>query len=132
MEKTRAALLRQPVTGFLTNGAPDLSSEEVQERLSRSGIPTFFKLIDAWSVRDDAARQLSGDAMQHALGDGEDFELAFTLPADEGRRLLDTQPLGVPVSWIGVCTADAELILETAGRREPLPRIGYTHPFDTY
>jgi Protein of unknown function (DUF2384) len=60
MEHPRTALLRQPVTGFLTNGAPDLSSEEVQERLSRSGIPAFFKLIDAWSVRDEAARQLLG------------------------------------------------------------------------
>jgi hypothetical protein len=60
MEHARIALLRQPVTGFLTNGAPDLSSEAVQERLSRSGIPAFFKLIDAWSVRDEAARQLLG------------------------------------------------------------------------
>lgn len=78
----------------------------------------------------DAARQLSGDAIQHALGDGEDFELAFTVSPEDGKRLLETQPLGVPVSWVGVCTAESGLNLETAGRREPLPPIGYTHPFD--
>jgi len=60
MESTRTARVRLPVTGFLTDGAPDLSREEVQERLSHSGIPAFFKLIDAWSVRDDGARQLLG------------------------------------------------------------------------
>ncbi|HYL12205.1 MAG TPA: antitoxin Xre-like helix-turn-helix domain-containing protein, partial [Terriglobales bacterium] len=54
------ALLEQPFAGFPTNTAPDLSDRHVQERLSRSAIPAFFKLIKAWQVRDEAARRLLG------------------------------------------------------------------------
>ena len=54
------ALVQQPLTGFSTGLPPDLSSKDVQERLSRSAIPAFFKLTQAWQVRDDAARQLLG------------------------------------------------------------------------
>jgi hypothetical protein len=54
------ALLQQPLAGFSTETAPDLSRKGVQERLSRSAIPAFFKLIEAWQVRDEAARQLLG------------------------------------------------------------------------
>ena len=53
------ALLQQPLVGFSTDPAPDLSDKRVQERL-RSAIPAFFKLIDAWQVRDEAARRLLG------------------------------------------------------------------------
>ena len=54
------ALLQQPLAGFSTGPPPDLSSKDVQELLSRSAIPAFFKLTQAWQVRDDAARQLLG------------------------------------------------------------------------
>jgi hypothetical protein len=54
------ALVQQPLTGFSTGLPPDLSSKDVQELLSRSAIPAFFKLTQAWQVRDDAARQLLG------------------------------------------------------------------------
>lgn len=54
------ALLQQPPVGFSAANAPDLASKEVQERLSRSAIPAFFKLIHSWSVRDEAARRLLG------------------------------------------------------------------------
>ncbi len=53
-------LLQTPVAGFLAATAPDLSDRRVQERLSRSAIPAFFKLAETWRVRDEAARQLLG------------------------------------------------------------------------
>ena len=49
------ALLQRPLAGFSTDTAPDLSDRHVRERLSRSAIPAFFKLIEAWQVRDEAA-----------------------------------------------------------------------------
>jgi Protein of unknown function (DUF2384) len=54
------ALLQQPLAGFSTDKAPDLSNKEVRQRLSRSAVPAFFKLVQAWKVRDEAARQLLG------------------------------------------------------------------------
>jgi hypothetical protein len=60
MERRPTAVLRQPRVGFSTIGVPDLASKDVQDRLSRAAVPAFFKLIDAWNVRDEAARQLLG------------------------------------------------------------------------
>jgi len=60
MERTRTAVLTQPRAGFSVAAAPDLSRRDVQERLSGAAVPAFFKVMDAWSVRDDVARQLLG------------------------------------------------------------------------
>jgi hypothetical protein len=54
------ALLPQPIAGFATNKATDLSRRDVQVRLSPAATAAFFKLMDAWQVRDEAARQLLG------------------------------------------------------------------------
>ena len=54
------ALLQQALAGFSTDTASDLANKRIQERLSRSAIPAFFKLIETWRVRDEAARQLLG------------------------------------------------------------------------
>ncbi len=60
MKSRRAALLDGAVTGFTTPGAPDLSRREAQERLSGPAMSAFFKLVAAWNVRDESARQLLG------------------------------------------------------------------------
>jgi hypothetical protein len=52
--------VQQPLAGFSSAEAVDLSSKDVQERLSRPAIPAFFKLAQAWGIRDEAARQLLG------------------------------------------------------------------------
>jgi thiamine-monophosphate kinase len=80
----------------------------------------------------DAARAMKDDIapLRHALGDGEDFELAFTVSPEDGQRLLETQPLDVSLAWIGLCVAQSGLYLETAGRREPLSALGYSHKFE--
>ena len=54
------AILQQPVAGFSTDSAPNLANREIQERLSRNAVRAFFKLVDAWKLRDEAARQLLG------------------------------------------------------------------------
>jgi hypothetical protein len=54
------AVIQQPLAGFSTDAATDLSNKEVQLRLSRSAVSAFFKIVEAWGVRDEAARQLLG------------------------------------------------------------------------
>ncbi|HXK61434.1 MAG TPA: DUF2384 domain-containing protein [Acidobacteriota bacterium] len=54
------ASLPEPLAGFTPDNPVDLSSREVQARLSRSAISAFFKLAEAWHLRDEAARQLLG------------------------------------------------------------------------
>jgi len=80
----------------------------------------------------DAARSMQDglSSLDHALGDGEDFELVFAVSPDDGRRLLAEQPLGpVRVSHVGEFVGSG-LWLETAGRREALSPRGYVHPLD--
>jgi len=53
-------LLQQPIAGFSDGKSTDLSKREAQVRLSPAAAGAFFKLMDAWGVRDEAARQLLG------------------------------------------------------------------------
>jgi thiamine-monophosphate kinase len=68
--------------------------------------------------------------LQHALGDGEDFELAFAVSAEDGQRLLTSQPLpGVAIAHIGEIVAEG-LWLEEEGHRRALPPTGYVHTLE--
>jgi thiamine-monophosphate kinase len=78
----------------------------------------------------DAAKQMNDgrSALDHALGDGEDFELVFAVAAEDGRRLVETQPaVGVTLTRIGECVAEKGLGLEQHGQLRPLQSVGYTH-----
>src|SRR5262245_15016314 len=80
----------------------------------------------------DAARAMSDgqSPLEHALGDGEEFEVLFAVSPDEGRRLLAEQPVaGVTLTHIGECVAEG-MWLEIAGRREKLEPRGYVHAFE--
>jgi thiamine-monophosphate kinase len=79
-----------------------------------------------------AARQMADEKspLEHALGDGEDFELVFAVTPEDGQRLLATQPVpGIALSHIGECVAEG-LWIEQAGRRRPLASSGYVHELD--
>ncbi len=65
--------------------------------------------------------------LEHALGDGEDFELAFAVSPEDGRRLIETQPInGLQLVAIGECVDDGLWLEENCVRRALEPR-GYVH-----
>ena len=66
--------------------------------------------------------------LDHALGDGEDFELILAVPPDEARRMLTEQPVGVPLSDVGEFIAEPGLWIQDAGGvRRPLTPRGWEH-----
>jgi thiamine-monophosphate kinase len=66
-------------------------------------------------------------ALEHALADGEDFELAFAVSPEDGRRLLLSQPVSsVTVAQIGEFVQSG-LLLEEKGTRRALEPTGYVH-----
>jgi thiamine-monophosphate kinase len=68
--------------------------------------------------------------LEHALGDGEDFELLFAVSPVDGQMLIETQPApGVVLTHIGECVAEPQLYLEENQRRRVLAAIGYVHTF---
>ena len=81
----------------------------------------------------DAARGMTDgrSPLEHALGDGEDFELAFAVAAEDGRKLVETQPVpGVTLVRIGEFVAEKGLWVVERGTRRPLPPRGYVHALD--
>lgn len=66
----------------------------------------------------------------HALSDGEDFELLFTVSPEEGQKLLSTWKSETAVTHIGEITDVSGCFLEqSSGERKPLDPIGWTHTF---
>lgn len=67
--------------------------------------------------------------LDHALGDGEDFELVLAVPAAEAARLLADQPLDVTLTRIGEFISEPGLWQRSADQpRMPLAIRGYEHP----
>lgn len=66
--------------------------------------------------------------VEHALGDGEDFELLFTVSPEDGGRLCAHPPCDVRLSHIGEITADPSCTLvEIDGHSVPLAPQGWVH-----
>lgn len=82
----------------------------------------------AAAARTISEQQADGRTpLDHALGDGEDFELILAVPSDAARRLLAEQPLAVPVTRIGQFIAEPGLWHTAAEGRRPLAARGYEH-----
>lgn len=74
-----------------------------------------------------AARELS-DPLQHALGDGEDFELLLAASADVADALVAAQPLACGITCVGELIAEKGLWQSTNdGNRTPLAATGWQH-----
>jgi thiamine-monophosphate kinase len=89
--------------------------------------------LDARSipVSDDAKVLASKDGrtpLDHALADGEDFELCLTLSPNDARRALDSPPSGVSLHQIGTVVEHPGLALRFPdGRIEPIRAAGFDH-----
>lgn len=79
---------------------------------------------------DPAAHRLQDGkpALEHALTDGEDFELIVAVPPDQAHRLVASQPVpGISLVHIGECVAEPGLWLEQEGKQQALEPRGYVH-----
>jgi thiamine-monophosphate kinase len=75
----------------------------------------------------DAARKLP-NALEHALGDGEDFELLLAAPASVAEAIVRDQPLDCPITCIGELVAEQGLWQTSGGgERAPLEPKGWQH-----
>jgi thiamine-monophosphate kinase len=91
------------------------------------------------AVLDETAIPISPDALgagdgkspfEHALSDGEDFELLFTVSPADGQALLVHPPCAAPLAHIGEITSGEECLIRTrAGQLIPLPPSGWKHAF---
>jgi thiamine-monophosphate kinase len=107
-------------------------SLDLARMLEESGCGAVL-MADAVPVADDARRLADKLAdgstpLDHALADGEDFELILAVPSGEAQRILAQQPLDVRLSEIGQFVAQPGLWIEdAAGGRRPLTPRGWEH-----
>ncbi|MFO1022954.1 MAG: thiamine-phosphate kinase [Planctomycetales bacterium] len=124
-----ALLLQQEVKLHAMQDVSDGLSADLYHILeeSRAGARLFADRIPI----SQGAVQSAVDGrtpLEHALGDGEDFELLFTLSPKEGEKLLRNPPFDTPLTHIGEITSDPRaLLVRPDGTEVPLPRIGWTH-----
>lgn len=70
--------------------------------------------------------------LQHALGDGEDFELLFAVSPEDGERLLNDSPLDIELTRIGTITREGRCLLnDPVHGGIALPRLGWAHPIES-
>ena len=84
---------------------------------------------DRLPISSDAKRLSRRDrrkALDHALSDGEDYELLFTLPAIQATRL-EQSKLGRVIGE--VTAADGLYLKGPGGALRELPRTGWQHHF---
>lgn len=103
---------------------------DLRHILEESGVGAA---VDAEAIPiSDAARRLSAtdgkSPLEHALGDGEDFELIFCIGPEDGQRLINQQVTTTPCTKIGVITAAKDYLLkDDQGVAQPMPQLGWVH-----
>jgi thiamine-monophosphate kinase len=123
---------------YRVHAAIDVSdglSLDLSRLMAASGTAAVLDL-DAVPIHADAERLAARDgrpALEHALGDGEDFELLLVMPRDEATRLVDewaSGPCRTPVTIIGEVTSGSGVWAQSGGHApRPLAPQGYTHGF---
>jgi len=107
-------------------------SIDLNHLVQESGCGAVVRTCDV-PVAEDAyrlARKLHDGStpLEHALADGEDFELILAVPPEEARRMLAEQSLGVALADIGeFVEAPGLWQVDAQGSRRPLEARGYQH-----
>ena len=99
-------------------------------RASGCGIVLDFNAIPISHAAHELSKRDGCSPLDHALGDGEDFELLLAVPTDVAREILSAQPLAIPITLIGEVIAEIGLWQQVEGQRLPLEAKGYEHQAD--
>lgn len=104
-----------------------------------SDLPHILEESGVGAVLDESAIPISEAArnasdgrppLDHALGDGEDFELLFTVAPSDGQALLQSPPFALPLTRIGEIVEGGECRLRRDdGTLVPLAATGWSHNF---
>jgi thiamine-monophosphate kinase len=127
--------------GLTLHSMIDLSdglASDLTRICERSGVAAELE-VDRLPVRPEAERNASRDgrpAWVHALTDGEDYELCFTLDASVADTILPARIEGVPITRVGRILDASEQptgpdtpvhLRHGDGRIEPLTHTGWEH-----
>ncbi len=101
---------------------------------SRCGAVLDLGSIPISPDAEQLARERNDGAtpLDHALADGEDFELVLVVPPSEAERLVALQPLGLPLTAIGTVSDQPGLWSRGSdGKEQPLAPRGWEHRLES-
>jgi thiamine-monophosphate kinase len=79
-------------------------------------------------AKQEGAKNRDIAALQHALGDGQDFELLFAVNPTKAHAILRDRLVDCPITHVGELIAEPGLWKrEAEGRRSPLEATGWRH-----
>lgn len=79
-------------------------------------------------AKNDGATDLNAAALQHALGDGQDFELLLAVAPKTAQDMLRDRPIDCPLTHVGELFAEPGLWQQSPnGHRTPLEALGWRH-----
>ena len=120
--RSRATAAMDISDGLATDLRHLCAQSEVGAVLNESAIPVAPSL-DRYARRSTRLR--------HALGDGEDYELLFTVPANRSQAFLNAwrKKFAMPCTAIGTIVKEKGRIecIGRNGKRRPLVHAGYAH-----
>ncbi len=118
---------------WLIHAATDISDgllRDLDHIAEASGLAAHVDLesIPLSPAAVQLARESGLPAIQHALTDGEDFELLLAVPGDHAGRLLSSQPLECPLTCIGTFHAGHGVhTVDEEGTLLEVKPAGYQH-----
>ncbi len=103
--------------------------QDLAHILKESGVGAVL-YSDSIPISEAAAKLSSRSGktpLEHALSDGEDFELLFTAAPEDAQKIVADSELGTKVSIIGGITGGGFVIQEPSGRIKKYVPQGFTH-----
>jgi len=95
---------------------------------SKAAIEIEERLIPISAAARRLSRRDGASPLAHALSDGEDYELAFTLSASKARYLVARWPFKTSITRIGRVREGRDTwIIQRDGKMRRLERTGYEH-----
>lgn len=98
-------------------------SADLGHILAESGVGAVLNHIPIHNDAHTLSAKTGRIALDHALGDGEDFELIFTAPSEDAEAIARSG-LAIEIGEVIV----SGYFLDFNGRREPLVPKGWSHP----
>ncbi|QDV16433.1 Thiamine-monophosphate kinase [Gimesia panareensis] len=123
-----AAILKETVSLHAMIDISDGLASDLQHILTESGMGAVIRSQQIPISQRVSSELSAAERLQKAVSDGEDFELLFTVSPEEGQRLLEQNPLAIPLTHLGEITLEEGAFLEKEdGSRIPLERTGWQH-----
>lgn len=127
---TEALALNQFVDLHAMIDVSDGLAADLRHILEESQVGAILESEKIPIAPDAHALQDKRSPLEHALGDGEDFELLFTVPPADGAKLLATPLFQAPVWRIGeITTQDGLRLKDEQGQLSAAPELGWKHGF---